>query len=54
MIGAATAASTAMVLCWSAAVVDIAPGGMCGFHTSQMIRTAAIASGSQIRKIRRP
>jgi len=30
------------------------PGGMCGFHTNQMRRSAITARGSQIRKIRIP
>jgi len=54
MTGAAMIAITLMSFCWLAAVLDRSPGGMCGPQTNQMIRSAARAIGSQIRKIRSP
>ena len=54
MTGAALTASTAMSNCWCFAASDIRPGGMCGYQTNQMTRSAASARMSQIRKSRRP
>ena len=52
--GAPVTASTAMSNCWWWAELDMSPGGMCGYQTNQMMRSAASARMIQIRKSRRP
>ena len=54
MTGAALIASTVMSNCWCMAELDMRPGGMCGYQTNQMTRSAASARMIQIRNIRRP
>src|SRR5579859_6986194 len=46
-------AITAMSNCWCFAESVMSPGGRCGFHTSQISRSAATARTSQMASIRR-
>ena len=52
--GAALMASTAMSNCWCLAASDARPGGMWGYQTNQMIRSAASARTNQMANMRQP